>query len=83
MPAYQHTCAACKFVVGGLEHYMAHSIPEALKAAHGICVVRFQDPLEQKKCSPYIACNLIGDISGSAMCGTQRGILGKLKESKK
>ena len=40
-------------------------------------------PLEQKKCSPYIACNLIGDISGSVMCGTQRGILGKLKESKK
>ena len=29
---------------------MAHSIPEALKAAHGICIVRFQDPLEQKKC---------------------------------
>ena len=50
MPAYQHTCAACKFVVGGMEHYMAHAVPEALKAAHGICVVRFQDPLEQKKC---------------------------------
>ena len=50
MPAYQHTCAACKFVVGGLEHYMAHAIPESLKAAHGICIVRFQDPLEQKKC---------------------------------
>ena len=29
---------------------MAHAIPESLKAAHGICIVRFQDPLEQKKC---------------------------------
>lgn len=35
--------------------------------------------LEQKKCSPYIACNLIGDVSGNAMCGTHRGIYGKLK----
>lgn len=50
MPAYQHTCAACKFVVGGLEHYMVNSMKESLKAAHGICVVRFQDPVEQKKC---------------------------------
>lgn len=50
MPAYQHTCAACKFVVGGLEHYMINSMKESLKAAHGICVVRFQDPVEQKKC---------------------------------
>lgn len=54
MPAYQHTCAACKFTVGGLEHYMVHSIKESLKAAHGICVVRFQDPLEQKKCHALV-----------------------------
>eukprot|EP00944_MAST-04C_sp_MAST-4C-sp1_P004159 g4159.t1 len=39
-------------------------------------------PLKQKFCSPYIACNLIGDASGSVMCGTQTGIYGKLDSKK-
>ena len=83
---------ACQFAVPASQQEPCMKVQEPLKRnivfkqimKEGcIDTTDVNGPLEQKKCSPYIACNLIGDISGSVMCGTQRGILGKLKESKK
>jgi hypothetical protein len=55
LPGYTHTCAACKFVVGGLEHYALDSIPSVTASLQSVCSVRFRDPTERKQCETFVA----------------------------
>ena len=69
----------CLYVQGPLKQ---NAVFKQVMADGCIDTTDASGPLKQKKCSPYIACNLIGDASGSVMCGTQNGIYGKLDSKK-
>ena len=43
LPEAAHTCAACKFVVGGLSHYALSSIDQMVDTIKSVCMVRFRD----------------------------------------
>ena len=54
LPGYVHTCAACKFVVGGLSHYMLESLDQMVASLESVCMVRFRDDTERKQCETFV-----------------------------
>ena len=54
LTGYTHTCAACKFVISGLEHYALDSLPSVITSLKSVCAVRFRDETERKKCRGFI-----------------------------
>jgi len=54
LPGYVHTCAACKFVMNGLEHYALDSLPSVTSSLQSVCAVRFRDTTERKQCEAFV-----------------------------
>ena len=55
LTGYTHTCAACKFVISGLEHYALDSLPSVIASLQSVCSVRFKDDTERKQCETFVA----------------------------
>lgn len=54
LDGYVHTCAACKFVVGGIEHYALSSLDDVVQSLKGICMVRFRNSVDLQQCEAFI-----------------------------
>ena len=51
---YTHTCAACKFIISGLEHYALDSLPSVITSLQSVCAIRFRDSTERKQCETFV-----------------------------
>lgn len=54
LDGYVHTCAACKFVVGGLEHYALSSLDDMVESLVGVCMVRFRNKVDLQQCEAFV-----------------------------
>ena len=54
LPEATHTCAACKFVVGGLSHYALSSMDQMVSTVKSVCMVRFRDEVGRKLCEKFV-----------------------------